>query len=115
MRRTLLFLVAAFALLVAACASPSTTSDTNAPSTTAAPSSTAAGDDSMDSDTSDTSGTTGAQDEGSDTTSSTSGDRPPPEGPAAPDFTLALGADRSEEFVLSQEVTPVFMVFWAEW
>jgi hypothetical protein len=38
-----------------------------------------------------------------------------PEGPAAPDFTLALGADGATTFVLSQEVKPVFMVFWAEW
>lgn len=36
-----------------------------------------------------------------------------PEGPAAPDFTLAL--QPSGEFVLSQEVKPVYMVFWAEW
>lgn len=36
-----------------------------------------------------------------------------PEGPAAPDFTLAL--EPGGEFVLSQEVKPVFMVFWAEW
>jgi hypothetical protein len=39
----------------------------------------------------------------------------PPEGPIAPDFTLALGADGAETFTLSQEVKPVFMVFWAEW
>jgi hypothetical protein len=36
-----------------------------------------------------------------------------PEGPLAPDFTLAL--EPSGEFVLSQEVKPVYMVFWAEW
>ncbi len=36
-----------------------------------------------------------------------------PEGTAAPDFTLAL--EPSGEFVLSQEVKPVYMVFWAEW
>lgn len=36
-----------------------------------------------------------------------------PEGPAAPDFTLAL--EPSGEFVLSQEVKPVYMIFWAEW
>lgn len=36
-----------------------------------------------------------------------------PEGPPAPDFTLAL--EPSGEFILSQEVKPVFMVFWAEW
>ena len=32
---------------------------------------------------------------------------------AARDFTLAL--EPSGEFVLSQEVKPVYMVFWAEW
>ena len=37
----------------------------------------------------------------------------PPEGPAARDFTLAL--EPSGEFVLSQEVKPVYMIFWAEW
>ncbi|MDK1010969.1 MAG: hypothetical protein QGM46_08890 [Actinomycetota bacterium] len=36
-----------------------------------------------------------------------------PEGPVAPDFTLAL--EPSGRFVLSQEVKPVYMVFWAEW
>jgi hypothetical protein len=35
------------------------------------------------------------------------------EEPTAPDFTLAL--EPSGEFVLSQEVKPVYMVFWAEW
>ena len=40
--------------------------------------------------------------------------RPPvPDGPAAPDFTLALGDGRS--FTLSDEAQPVFMIFWAEW
>lgn len=38
---------------------------------------------------------------------------PRAEGPNAPDFTLAL--DAGGEFVLSQEVKPVYMVFWAEW
>jgi len=33
--------------------------------------------------------------------------------PPAKDFTLAL--EPSGEFVLSQEVKPVYMVFWAEW
>lgn len=38
---------------------------------------------------------------------------PPPEGPPARDFTLAL--EPTGEFVLSQEVKPVYMIFWAEW
>lgn len=37
------------------------------------------------------------------------------EGPAAPDFTIALGADGAESFTLSDGATPVYMVFWAEW
>ena len=44
---------------------------------------------------------------------SSSAVKPPPEGPAAPDFSLAL--EPNGEFVLSQEVKPVYMVFWAEW
>jgi hypothetical protein len=36
-----------------------------------------------------------------------------PDGPLAPDFTLALGD--GSEFVLSAEQKPVYMVFWAEW
>jgi hypothetical protein len=39
--------------------------------------------------------------------------RVPPEGPAAPDFALALG--EGGEFRLSDEQKPVYMVFWAEW
>ncbi len=38
---------------------------------------------------------------------------PTVEGPAAPDFTLALGD--GGEFTLSAEQKPVYMVFWAEW
>lgn len=37
------------------------------------------------------------------------------DGPVAPDFTLALGADGSETFTLSEGAQPVYMVFWAEW
>jgi len=36
-----------------------------------------------------------------------------PEGPDAPDFSLAL--NDGGEFVLSAEQKPVYMVFWAEW
>lgn len=44
-----------------------------------------------------------------------SADEDPPalDGPAAPDFTLAL-ADGSE-FVLSAEQRATFLIFWAEW
>ena len=37
----------------------------------------------------------------------------PVEGPAAPDFTLALG--EGGEFTLSAEQKPVYLIFWAEW
>lgn len=69
--------------------------------------------------------TTTVADEDSGATTTTDGDTSatteppatdePPEGPLAPDFTLALGADGSESFTLSEEADPVYMVFWAEW
>jgi hypothetical protein len=37
----------------------------------------------------------------------------PVEGPAAPDFTLALGD--GGDFTLSVEQKPVYLIFWAEW
>ena len=40
-------------------------------------------------------------------------DRPPPEGPAAPDFTTVLAS--GESFTLSEASDPVYLVFWAEW
>lgn len=36
------------------------------------------------------------------------------DGPPAPDFTLTL-ENRSRDFQLSDELKPVYMVFWAEW
>ena len=99
--RRLFLILSVFALIAPACAGSTVSGDDTPASTT--PSSTAS--------------------EGStDPTSSTSpgdGDsaveeaKPAPEGPAAPDFTLAL--EPNGEFVLSQEVKPVYMVFWAEW
>jgi hypothetical protein len=38
---------------------------------------------------------------------------PPPEGPAAPDFIMALGDGGS--FTLSEQAKPVYMIFWADW
>ncbi|GMQ97547.1 MAG: hypothetical protein BMS9Abin17_0045 [Acidimicrobiia bacterium] len=38
---------------------------------------------------------------------------PRPEGPSAPDFTMALAS--GESFTLSNEQKPVYMIFWAEW
>lgn len=96
-------------LALAACATaPADTSAPDVPPAVAAPSS--------------TSGST-VPNPGDGTTSSTNAvaeepaetmPRPPvPDGPAAPDFTLALGDGRS--FTLSDEAQPVFMIFWAEW
>ncbi|MEN8239056.1 MAG: hypothetical protein ABFR53_07640 [Actinomycetota bacterium] len=36
-----------------------------------------------------------------------------PEGPAAPDFTMAL--QDGGTFTLSEQAKPVYMIFWAEW
>jgi uncharacterized membrane protein len=91
----------AVALVVGACATPTGTEPTAAETTaavgvttTGAPSTTAA---------------PGTTVPGAVTTTS----RVPPEGDAAPDFTLALG--EGGEFTLSDEQKPVYMVFWAEW
>jgi hypothetical protein len=101
MRRVIVSI--AFALLAGACggsdtgrtAAPTTTTiATSTPSTTEAP------------------GTTGAPG----TTSipgATTTTRVPPDGEAAPDFTLALGDGGT--FTLSDEQKPVYMIFWAEW
>jgi hypothetical protein len=51
--------------------------------------------------------------DGSSHASSAAPERLRPEGPDAPDFTLALG--QGGEFTLSEEQKPVYMVFWAEW
>jgi ABC-type glycerol-3-phosphate transport system substrate-binding protein len=36
-----------------------------------------------------------------------------PDGPLAPDFTMALRSGGN--FTLSEESKPVYMIFWAEW
>ena len=104
MHRSLFALLTALALLTAACADTGADgpSPSDPPTTT---STTAAGGDETPSSTApsgDDPGTTDAT-------------TPPPDGEPARDFSLALGADQTEQFVLSQEVKPVFMVFWAEW
>ena len=94
-------LIAALVLTVAACGgdggaiatNPSTTATTGAPSSTAP-----------------TVTTGGAE---TSTTASTTEPAPQVEGPAAPDFVLAL-ADGSS-FSLTDEQKPVYLVFWAEW
>lgn len=87
MKRTLLAVMVALALVSASCGS-----STDEPTTTLS--------DSLDVTTS---------------TATDSGASDLPDGEPARDFTLALGADQAEQFVLSQEAKPVFMVFWAEW
>lgn len=97
MRRSLAIVATVMALAGAACADAGSSSDGTSPSPSS-PSS--------------TSPTTTGQE----TPTTTDGEPgPKPEGPLAPDFTLALGAEGSEAFVLSQEAKPVYMVFWAEW
>lgn len=93
MRRHLVALAMIMSLVGAACAGAGSSTDgTGSSSPSTAPS------------------TTG---QGSSTTDG--GSVAKPEGPIAPDFTLALGEDGSETFVLSEEAKPVYMVFWAEW
>ena len=101
MRRNLVVLAMLMALVGAACAGASS-ADAPSPEETAA----AAG-----SSPSTSPSTTG------DEAQPTTDDSPPagPEGPLAPDFTLDLGADGAEAFVLSEEAKPVYMIFWAEW
>lgn len=120
MQRSLFALVIAFALILGACAGTQDTATQQTGDTGVdQPSSTV--DDTVSADAPSTSGTDGttsdteASDGGTDDTEAPASTDPPPEGPVAPDFTLALGADGSESFVLSQEAKPVFMVFWAEW
>lgn len=97
MKTRLSALVAALALIGAACATESVpaSSDPTTPAlspATEGPSS--------------SSTTTAA-------TGETTTSAPNPDVVAAPDFTLALGDGGS--FTLSEEARPVFLVFWAEW
>jgi hypothetical protein len=108
MNRLILILVA-FALVVAACSGAADeTSDSGAVNETAASNSTsssATGESSTDS-----TAPTAAADASNESSTEA---RAVPDGPPAKDFTLAL--EPSGEFVLSQEVKPVYMIFWAEW
>lgn len=110
-----LILIPAMALVAASCASGAdvssdpTTAELDAPGTTTTASE-------PESQATDATTTSLAADT---TTTKASGEQvdplPPPEGDAAPDFTLALGEDGSESFTLSEGTKPVFMIFWAEW
>ena len=110
--KRILLVVAVLALVAAACSGSTVdTTEDGATASTVAPSAPSAPSDTV------------AQEQGSDSTAPTDLDptstatspeaKPPPEGPPARDFTLAL--EPTGEFVLSQEVKPVYMVFWAEW
>lgn len=102
-------LIAALALVTAACggaAAPATDAGTTPPPATAEGSVTdTAGPASPTTDAPQ------AAEQQPEPTAETS--RPRPEGPDAPDFTLALG--EGGEFTLSAEQKPVYLVFWAEW
>ncbi len=107
--KRLSLILAVFALFAASC-----TSSTVEGSSVQAESDDGAIESSSSADTTSTdSSTVPSSAEDDDDSDSSSEAKPPPEGPAAPDFTLAL--EPSGEFVLSQEVKPVYMIFWAEW
>ena len=103
MRRAIL-LVAAFAVVAASCGSGSET-DSSASGSSESPVTTSPV-------------TTSPLETSPATTSPPGTETPattavPVEGPAAPDFTLALGD--GGEFTLSAEQKPVYLIFWAEW
>ncbi len=104
---------AALALVAAACGdSDAGDSATTAPTTADSQATTAAPEDGGSSET--TATTAGESGGGQEPTSTEATDAPPVvDGPAAPDFALALGS--GETFVLSDEQKPVYLVFWAEW
>lgn len=90
------------AVLAAACSSAPAGTDESADQTT----SSAAGQ-------ADTTTVPNSSDTGAGSTGSTEVTAPKPEGPVAPNFTLALAS--GNDFVLADAAKPVYMVFWAEW
>ena len=106
MRRVIPILSLALVLAVAACSAPTDPAQPEVTATSEAPTTSTPSDSQAP-----------PAGEPADTTMTTIVEAPEegPDGPLAPDFTLALGADGAGTFVLSQEVKPVFMVFWAEW
>ena len=97
MKTRLSALVAALALIGAACATESVPASSDP--TTPALSPATEGPSSSSTNTAATGETTRSA--------------PNPDAVAAPDFTLTLGDGGS--FTLSEETRPVFLVFWAEW
>jgi hypothetical protein len=106
MRRVIPILAVVLALAASACGASTDPAQSDEATTSVAPTT---------STQSDSQAPSGEEPAGSSTTTVPEASEERPEGPVAPDFTLALGADGAETFVLSQEVKPVFMVFWAEW
>lgn len=102
----LLVLVGAISIAAAACSAPTGSDPTTAHSSTssAVPQSPEGSTPSTDAPP------TGGSDS---STSSTDAPKPPPDGPVAPNFTMALESGGS--FTLSDAAKPVYMVFWAEW
>jgi len=102
--KRMILMIAVFGLLAAACSGttvdPGDASDTSSSSVSSG--------DSTDTSSASSSSTNAPISESSTTVATAK-----PEGPGAPDFTLAL--QPTGEFFLSQEVKPVYMVFWAEW
>ena len=104
--RRIVLLTAVGSLVLAACSTTTATGSTTLATTTTAPT------------TASTTGADTAVTTAPGTTPTTAPDgaatsRPRPEGPDAPDFTLALGEGGS--FTLSDEHRPVYLLFWAEW
>ena len=107
-------------LVAAACSStdqtPQATTDTVAPETIIAPENTMASEATRGPDTTApvaaaAPDTTSAPDP--DVTETTVAEESAPDGPLAPDFTMALRSGGN--FTLSEESKPVYMIFWAEW
>jgi hypothetical protein len=109
MKTRSLFVIGLLALVAAGCSD-----DAASPSTAEAVAATTQAPETSTSASGDTTATTQATTSlAATTTLPEATTAPATEGPAAPDFSLAL-ADGSE-FVLSGEQKPVYLVFWAEW
>lgn len=102
----LVVLLLALSLVAAACGSGEVAVDETT-ATVEAPAGTTAPTDGGETETTDAPGTTGGS----------GGETLPPEsgvdGPAAPD--VAIPYEGGSDLLLSQEVLPVYLVFWAEW
>ena len=106
--RRITALIAVLTLVLAACGGGGeTSSPTETAGETSAPTTSTTTEAPAESDSTAPGATSGATD-------SPAPDRVTPDGPAAPDFELALGSGGGV-FSLSGEQKPVYVVFWAEW